>query len=115
MGEAGKEHQAFLLHCIVEMAGNAEPCATDAQYGTLTIACTLLFCLWVLSTCRHGVTERGWTLSPYTKMFDLSGGPVERCDCQEVKGPFWDHSGGPKSVVQNQVAFWLHCQPGPFL
>jgi len=48
-------------------------------------------------------------------MFDLSGGPVERCDCQEVKGPFWDHSGGPKSVVQNQVTFWLHCQPGPFL
>ncbi len=24
MGEAGKEHQALLLHCIVEVAGNAE-------------------------------------------------------------------------------------------
>ncbi len=26
MGEAGKEHQALLLHCAVEVAGNAEPC-----------------------------------------------------------------------------------------
>ncbi len=26
MGEAGQEHQALLLHCVVEVAGNAEPC-----------------------------------------------------------------------------------------
>ncbi len=25
LGEAGEEHQALLLHCIVEVAGNAEP------------------------------------------------------------------------------------------
>ena len=28
---------------------------------------------------------------------------MERCDCQEIKGPFWNHSGGSKSFVQDQV------------
>ena len=40
-------------------------------------------------------------------MLDVSGGLVERCDCQEItslKGTFWNHSGGSKSFVQDQVS-----------
>jgi len=43
MGEAGKEHQAFLLHCIVEMAGNAEP------LQNLCYRCTV----WNSDACMH--------------------------------------------------------------
>ena len=36
-------------------------------------------------------------------MLDVSGGLTERCGCEEVKRPFWNHSGGSKSFVQDQV------------
>ena len=36
-------------------------------------------------------------------MLDVSGGLVERSDCQEIKGPFWNHLGGSKRFVQDQV------------
>ncbi len=38
MGEAGKEHQALLLHCAVEVAGDADIFATDAQPAALTLS-----------------------------------------------------------------------------
>jgi len=63
MGEAGKEHQALLLHCAVEVAGDADMFATDAQPATLTLSAADLDVICLHGNCRHGVTERGWTLS----------------------------------------------------
>ncbi len=44
MGEAGKEHQALLLHCAVEVAGDADMFATDAQPAALTLSAANLAC-----------------------------------------------------------------------
>jgi hypothetical protein len=44
-------------------------------------------------------------------MLDVFGGLIERCGCQEVKGPFWNHPGGSKSFVQDQVCVLMHSKP----
>ncbi len=45
-------------------------------------------------------------------MLDVFGGLTERCGCQEVKGPFWNHSGGSKSFVQDQVCVLMQSKQG---